>query len=308
MPRVSSSLIRQARKLSRLLPPLLRAVPSLEQAKQELRWIQNELPKDRWIDAIRRRSKLEPLQYILGTQPFGPLEINCKKGVLIPRWETEEWVSKVADILQQNIPSNKSLKILDACTGSGCIPLLLSHIISHPTLEITCFDISDVAYNLAGENLKKYDTTLKKSAISIKKADLFDSKILEKLRSSENGFDFVTSNPPYIPVEDYLMPMSLNGLEKSVRSYEPRLALVGNLEFYEALIEHIVIPLNCKGFVFEVGYIEQVEYTGNLLNVLAPTKNWQTGPFYDSAGKIRAVVGWTGFTFLQDFCNNNNLD
>lgn len=290
MVRVTRALVRVARSHSRLLPPLLRAVP-LEQAKQELMWIQCELPQKEWVQAVRRRSKLEPLQYILGTQPFGELDIICRKGVLIPRWETEEWVTKLTSCLlkQQNI------NIIDACTGSGCIPLLLHHQLTQER-TIVGFDISHDAISLSKDNLRKYEKGYGKSSVRFEKVNVFDTDVVHKLGLSE--CDIVVSNPPYIPLDDYKLPVSHNGVEKSVRLYEPSLALIGDLEFYEALVKNVVLPLKCRGFVFELGYMEQVEYTSKLVKELG----WETKPYYDTAGKIRAIVGWRGDSSLQDMC------
>ncbi|KAI1360306.1 S-adenosyl-L-methionine-dependent methyltransferase [Xylaria arbuscula] len=100
-----------------------------------------ELKEDTIARLVARRGAGEPLQYVLGSQPFGDLEILCEKGVLIPRSETEAWVSRLADIIFSSPPSkqihpssprddgrNRSeavggLRILDLCSGTGCISL-----------------------------------------------------------------------------------------------------------------------------------------------------------------------------------------
>lgn len=273
MPRISSRLIRQASAYSRKLIPLLNATRTLEGAKNELRWIQSELPRNQWNQAIARRSRLEPLQYILGSQPFGPLDIKCEPGVLIPRWETEEWASSLGEVLSLY----RQPRILDACTGTGCIPLLLKHML--PGSEVHGFDISPVAVDLAKRNAERTGLS-----VEFKQADLHDLQVLHGSK-----YDIVTSNPPYIPVEDYEKPVALDGPEQSVKMYEPSLALVGHLEFYRALVENVVIPLGCRAFVFELGYEDQVEETVRLL-----PKEWKTGVMFDGAGKLRCVVGWRG--------------
>lgn len=272
---------------------MLRAVPSLEQAKQELTWIQRELPPDKWVQAVKRRARLEPLQYILGTQPFGELEIICRKGVLIPRWETEEWVTKLASCLSSE---KKGLTVIDACTGSGCIPLLLHHQVALKGVLVVGFDVSDAAVSLSKDNLQKYQKMYGPPAVRFEKANVFDADVLSKLGVAE--CDVVVSNPPYIPLNDYKLPVSHNGVEKSVRLYEPSLALVGDLEFYEAIVKNVILPLKCRGFVLELGYMEQVEFTSSLVNSL--DKGWETMPYYDSAGNIRAVVGWKNMASLQE--------
>lgn len=271
MPRISSKLVRQAVQISPSLVPLLRATRSLELAKNELRWIKDELPSNKWALAIARRSRLEPLQYILGSQPFGPLDIICEPGVLIPRWETEEWVSRLSDAL----PKGEKLRVLDACTGTGCIPLLLKH--NFPEAQVAAFDISTTAVSLARRNSQKSELS-----ITAHYGDVMDPNVLQS-----RTYDVITSNPPYIPEEDYVKPVALDGPELSVRMYEPELALVGDLEFYAALVDNVVIPLNCKAFVFELGYELQVQETVKRL-----PEGWESGAMYDLAGKLRCVVGW----------------
>lgn len=307
MPRISPKLVKQALRDSRLLPPLLRANPNLEQAKLELKWIKNELPKSQWHDAIRRRSKLEPLQYILGSQPFGALDILCRRNVLIPRWETEEWVMRISALVRKyHSQADGQLKILDVCTGSGCIPLLLNYELSEVQnipLKVHGCDISKEAVDLSMTNLKKYEEIypLSSQNIEFSKGDIFDESILQNILLDKK-LSLVTSNPPYIPIHDFNSPVLINGIEKSVRQYEPSIALVGENEFYEALVKNVILKLNPEGFVFEVGYIEQVEFVANML---AQKSYWLCGMMKDSSGNVRCVVGWmkgSKMQSLQEVC------
>ncbi|OJD28241.1 hypothetical protein ACJ73_00371 [Blastomyces percursus] len=121
---------------------------------------------------VQQRARGIPLQYILGDQPFGELEILCRRGVLIPRPETEAYTARVANLLLSKVAPAKrkhehehehdrhrhlpTLRILDLCTGTGCIPLLLHSLLSpvFPKLEICGVDISSRALRLACENLE----------------------------------------------------------------------------------------------------------------------------------------------------------
>ncbi|ATZ48076.1 Bcmtq1 [Botrytis cinerea B05.10] len=96
MPRLSHALLRRAYNISPLLPLVLRETRSLSSAINELRWLRehvdktmsHRVPSQKWrtlLKLCQRRAIGEPLQYILGTQPFGELEIQCQPGVLIPR-------------------------------------------------------------------------------------------------------------------------------------------------------------------------------------------------------------------------------
>ena len=304
MPRISLALVRRALKISPLLPPLLRADPNIELARRELKWIQNELPQEEWRNAIWRRSRLEPLQYILKSQPFGPIDIKCRKGVLIPRWETEEWCSRLSATLETTY-HDQDLNIIDACTGSGCIPLLMSHqLLETVKVSITGFDVSEEAYSLAQENKKSYTETFKPPAITFKQADLFDKNIHKTL--GVDVVDLITSNPPYIPQADYESSLFLNGVEKSVRIYEPSLALIGENEFYEELIQNLVIPSQASGFVFELGSEEQALCVRNLLQN-STAQIWQIGTMKDTNGKLRCVIGWqekSPMSTLSELCDD----
>ncbi|EMG48715.1 Mitochondrial ribosome protein, small subunit [Candida maltosa Xu316] len=203
MPRLTGRLIREARRISPLLPGLLPVNRTIERALLELKWIKNELPENEWKQAVRQRSRFVPLQYILKSQPFGELNILCKKGVLIPRWETEEWCLRLTEHL--NSSGLKNLSILDVCTGSGCIPLLMSHELSGTNANIYAFDVSEQAVSLANENLSsyklKYNTQIN---LNIYQADVFDPEVIKNIKLPK--LDLVTSNPPYIPQSDYIKP------------------------------------------------------------------------------------------------------
>ncbi|CCH40753.1 putative methyltransferase [Wickerhamomyces ciferrii] len=278
MVRCSLRLFQKASKTTqnqKWISSLLPVCKTPDQAKQELRWIQMELPQDKWDQAIQERSKFIPLQYILGSQPFGSLDIKCRPQVLIPRWETEEWTLKIINKLR----GISSLKILDVCTGTGCIPLLMGH--SLPHLQIKAMDISSDALELSNENKKIHGIT----NVEFKYGNVFDKGLLEG-----EEFDLITSNPPYISELDYL-----NGeTEESVLQNEPKLALVGGLEFYDALVNNVVLPSKATGFFFELGDLEQALYTQSLLN-----KDWCTKIYKDGADKIRCVYGWKKGSKMQ---------
>lgn len=264
--RISPQLIRHAAKENKLLPLLLKATRTLDLARTELNWIQNELPKVQWKDACIKRHNLVPLQYILGSQPFGELDIKCREGVLIPRWETEEYTMKLVECFRQ---LNSDIKLLDVCTGTGCIPLLIAH--HFPKFEIEAVDISSAALELANEN-KQLN---KISNVTFTRDDMFDSKLGHK------NFDFLVSNPPYIPQKEYF------SIEKSTRRFEPELALMGGELNYKALVENYVDKLGITGFLFELGSLSQGECVQKLLG-----QNWRSKFVKDSNDQVRVLLGW----------------
>lgn len=282
MVRITNLLFNRAVKDSRLLDLLLPACKTLESSRAELNWIQNELPQSQWLEACTKRSELVPLQYILGSQPFGDLDIKCRDNVLIPRWETEEWTLK----LIKQVQTKSNLKILDICTGTGCIPLLIAHNLKDATVK--GLDVSDHALALANEN--KIATGVPN--VEFEKGNVFDSDV-----TKGDLFDLVTSNPPYISEVDF----ESQETEESVRLYEPKLALVGGVEFYKALIENVVFPSKAKGFIFELGDLEQAKYTQSLLG-----EDWKSKIYKDSNDKIRCVYGWKLDSNMQTLSNIND--
>lgn len=189
MPRLPPSLVLKATRQGKHLPALLTECRDLSSARNELRWLtahavetakrhvsslgrfqaQEISSTDLLSTYVKRRSRGEPLQYILGNQPFGELEIFCRRDVLIPRPETELYTTKLAHYLRtiqakQVEPDRKGLRILDLCTGSGCIALLLHSLLRQPydpgafsedrmpDLQIAGLDISQHAVKLAEDN------------------------------------------------------------------------------------------------------------------------------------------------------------
>lgn len=161
-----------------------------------------------------------PVQHLLGRAHFYGMMLEVNADVLIPRQETEElvdWIIKDT--------GDAKVRILDVCTGSGCIALALKKHI--PLAEVTAIDISEKALVVARKNALTQNLE-----INFKKADALN---LEKELAGET-FDIIVSNPPYIPLSDK------DTVQKSVWMYEPHLALFVPdkcpLMFYEAIAKY----------------------------------------------------------------------
>lgn len=255
----------------------------LEQATREALWIKSELQEDKWISACHEREKQVPLQYILGNQPFGKLDLLCKPNVLIPRLDTEEWVLEACDLLKDHKIDNT----VDYCTGSGCVGLTLAVELQS---KIYCIDYKNEAVILTKENMER-NIDLLQSPVEVLRGDIFD-KVLPPLGDFKNPNvnSILFSNPPYIPQEDLV----INEVEESVLKYEPVDALLGDLEFYNALSNDILLPNPAfKAFVFELGYLKQASCIRKNL-----PSTWTVGIRNDSSNHLRNVVGWkTGSKF-----------
>lgn len=241
MPRLPQSFIRKAWNIDPLLTILLRECRSLPSAQNELRWIREHLTSTEGerryqsrinkslVTLCRKRSKGVPLQYLLGSQPFGDLDILCQPGVLIPRSETEAYTYHLAKVIRQHpgLKARSKLNIIDLCTGTGAIPLLLHTLLaSHfSKLDILGVDISHKALRLANDSLKHNIDLLSSpylGKIRFTHADVLDVPSIDALNKHiEEPWDIVVSNPPYISKKSYWTDTS-----RSARLYEPALALV----------------------------------------------------------------------------------
>ena len=164
-------------------------------------------------DFVKRRGeKREPLQYIVGHTQFIDLKIKVTPAALIPRPETEilaVWAVHRLKEAQENSPN--SLRILDLCTGTGCIALYAAK--SIPGARVIATDISTAALALARENAQALKL---EDRVEFAQGDLFAA--LSETHAAE-GFDVIVTNPPYID------DTTAATLQPEVRDYEPASAL-----------------------------------------------------------------------------------
>jgi len=180
---------------------------------------------------IDKRSKHIPLQHITGEQEFMGLTFHVNKDVLIPRQDTEVLVEEVLKV------SKSGDKILDMCTGSGCI---LTSIMKYGRdIEGTAVDISPEALFVAKKNFKTYGINPQ-----VVCSNLFENIV--------DQYHIIVSNPPYIPKQD------IETLMDEVKLHDPLLALDGGsdgLDFYREIIKESSNYLLDNGFLFfEIGY------------------------------------------------------
>lgn len=181
-------------------------------------------------ELIGRRAKRIPLQQITGEQEFMGFPFLVNEHVLIPRQDTETLVEEAME------KSEKGDRVLDMCTGSGCILLSLLKLV--PGLSGTGADISQEALKVAVENGKRLQT----------EASFLESDLFEKV---EGVFDLIVSNPPYIASDE------IGTLMEEVRDHEPIGALDGSadgLAFYRRLVQEGKDHLKSGGWMlFEIG-------------------------------------------------------
>ena len=172
----------------------------------------SEAEEEQYRKALEQRAVHVPLQHLLGYQDFMGLRFQVNEYVLIPRQDTEILVEEAMRYLHDG------MRILELCTGSGCILLSLLHYSND--CEGVGVDISQEALRVAAQNAELLDI----------KADFLKSDLYEKVTGK---FDLLVSNPPYI--ERKVIPT----LMEEVREYDPYIALDGGedgLDFYRRII------------------------------------------------------------------------
>lgn len=188
--------------------------------------------------AVERVLKGEPLAYVLGQWEFFGLPLHITKDVLIPRDDTCA-VTELA--IHQALFLGTSPRILDLCTGSGCIGLAIASRVKDA--KVTLADISKEAMAVAKKNIALNKMS---GRVSCVQADA-----LGKPSSFLGKFDMIVSNPPYITTQE------MTELDDSVKDYEPHLALHGGtdgLDFYRNIAENYGAALKEGGYLcFEFG-------------------------------------------------------
>lgn len=200
-----------------------------------------------------------PVQYILGHSEFCGEIYTVGEGVLVPRPETEELVAWICDDITQSTSSeqNANSKILDLCTGSGCIAIALARQIAES--KVTALDISPEALRYACENAEKLAPQVA----------VIEGDVLAGAENFVTGtFDVIVSNPPYIPASD------ISAMHTNVRDFEPHRALFvadeRPLIFYEAIADSALKLLRAGGKL----YFEIYEKLGDELCVMLREKGF----------------------------------
>ncbi len=183
---------------------------------------------------VARRVFREPLAYITGSREFWNLDIEVTPAVLIPRQETELLI----EIALEHFDHPQPIRILDVCTGSGCVAVGLGR--EFPRAALVASDISQAALDVARRNLARYGVSARTECLQ---ADLLDG--------IAGRFDLIVSNPPYVRTVDALE------LQPEVREYEPTAALFAGedgLQIVRRLVVQAAAALARDGiFIFEFG-------------------------------------------------------
>lgn len=199
---------------------------------KDIEYLKKYLSSSKLEDGIKRLNNGEPVQYIVGNVDFYGYKINVDKGVLIPRFETEELVENTIKYIKDKflLP----IDILEIGTGSGCISVALKKELGN--VNITATDISKDSLELAKQNSKENNA----------KIDFVNTNIFDGINKK---FDCIISNPPYISKDEKIMDIVYNN--------EPHIALFADnngLYFYEEILKNAKNILKDKYLIcFEIG-------------------------------------------------------
>lgn len=189
-------------------------------------------------ELVSRAVEQEPIAYLTGHAHFFNLEFEVNREVLIPRPDTETLVENVLQLARHQ-PGLEAPRVLDLCTGSGCIALAIAKHSKSATLVAT--DLSLAAVEIARRNAERLDLS---DRVVVEQGDLFEpvAKLVDP-----RPFDLIVSNPPYIPTGQ------IETLDRSVREYEPTFALDGGLDglvIHRRILTDAPRRLNSGGHIF----------------------------------------------------------
>ncbi|MCD7847926.1 MAG: peptide chain release factor N(5)-glutamine methyltransferase [Oscillospiraceae bacterium] len=217
---------------------------------------------------LERRLSGEPLQYIIGRWDFYRGEFSVGEGVLIPRQDTETLVETAFKLVKDI----RTPKILDLCSGTGCIAITLSELL--PESKVHAVELYDEAYQYLEKNIAEHNSRVishKLDALSEESAELFQN------------LDLITCNPPYLTESD------MRNLQPEV-AHEPETALFGGedgLDFYRAIHTIWKKSLKAGGYIaFEIGATQ-----GEMVKTILESAGYSDVRIIkDLCGKDRTVI------------------
>ena len=223
-------------------------------------------------ELMNRRLAGEPVAYLIGEWEFYGLPLDISRDVLIPRADTEVLAEQA--ILAARA-AGEGARVLDLCAGSGCVGLAVAA--NAPQCRTVLADVSEEALKICRQNIRRNDLNARVTCVQADARQAPSSVLWD--------FDVIASNPPYIPTRD------IDGLDSSVRDYEPHLALDGGddgLDFYRDIAEKWRTALRLGGvLLFEVG----IGQAADVEQILARCGYEDIETFQDTGGIWRVVKG-----------------
>jgi release factor glutamine methyltransferase len=227
-----------------------------------------EADRTRFRELVKARLEGRPVAHLLGKKEFFSLEFEVGPDVLVPRPDTEWLVSECLTLTK----ALAAPRVLDVGTGSGCLAIAVAT--RHKAAVVTAIELSSAALAVARRNAERHDLG---ERIRFLQGDLFAPL------ASDERFEVILSNPPYIPTAD------LQGLAVEVRDHDPRLALDGGADGFaviDRLIAGAAAHLTAGGhLLFEIGYNQEEEARRRLEQA-----GWKVGKtILDASGHPRVM-------------------
>ena len=223
-------------------------------------------------DLMNRRLAGEPVAYLIGEWEFYGLPLDISREDLIPRADTEVLAEQA--ILAARA-AGEGARVLDLCAGSGCVGLAVAA--NAPNCRAVLADVSEEALKICRQNIRRNDLNARVTCVQADARQPPPAMLWD--------FDVIACNPPYIPTGD------IDGLDPSVRDYEPRLALDGGddgLDFYRDIAEKWRTALRLGGvLLFEVG----IGQASGVEQILSRCGYEDIETFQDTGGIWRVVKG-----------------
>ena len=223
-------------------------------------------------ELMNRRLAGEPVAYLIGEWEFYGLPLDISRDVLIPRADTEVLAEQA--ILAARA-AGEGARVLDLCAGSGCVGLAVAA--NAPNCRAVLADVSEEALKICRQNIRRNDLNARVTCVQADARQAPPAMLWD--------FDVIACNPPYIPTGD------IDGLDPSVRDYEPRLALDGGddgLDFYRDIAEKWRTALRLGGvLLFEVG----IGQASGVEQILSRCGYEDIETFQDTGGIWRVVKG-----------------
>ena len=217
-------------------------------------------------ELVRRRGKGEPVAYITGTREFYGRPFGVTPDVLVPRPDTETLVQRAVAFLRDR--PGAELRVADLGTGSGCIAITLAAEV--PGIRVVATDVSAAALDVARANATALNVDV----------EVVECSWADRL---EGTFDLVASNPPYVTTEE------LAGVDRDVRDFEPKGALLGGddgLDAYRALLASIRNHVRAARLLLEV----DPRHAGSVAALVAETfPGATTSPVPDLTSRTRVL-------------------
>lgn len=211
-----------------------------------------------------------PIQHLIGHETFYGHKFIVNSDVLIPRFETEELVSKVLELYDDHF-DNQEIDVVDVGCGCGAIGLSLK--IEEPRMSVTLTDISQPALDVAIRNASELNVE-----VTFTQSDMLDELVKQKRK-----FDILVSNPPYIPQEEEV--------DSLVFDNEPHVALFGGIDglyFYRKILHDARKILKNRNLIAFEHAFHHREGMAKLINEYFPQSKFET--IKDMQGKDRMTV------------------